>query len=56
MENMEINIDGLMREAAQNIGIINNRCLLLAGENEALRRKIQALESQVKALSEKGKE
>ena len=41
---MELNLEAMVREAANNLGTLNTRCMMLAGELEALRAKLAALE------------
>ena len=50
---MELNLEAMMQEAANNVATLNNRCMILAGENAALKAQLKAKDDQLKELASK---
>ena len=49
---MELNLDAMLQESANNIATLNNRCMALAGQLGAAQAKIKALEEELSKLKE----
>ena len=49
---MELNLDAMLQESANNIATLNGRCMALAGQLGAAQAKIKSLEEEVAKLKE----
>ena len=49
---MELNLDAMLQESANNIATLNGRCMALAGQLGAAQSKIKTLEEELNKLKE----
>ena len=49
---MELNLDAMLQESANNIATLNNRCMALAGQLGAAQAKIKNLEEELAKTKE----
>ena len=49
---MELNLDAMLQESANNIATLNSRCMALAGQLGAAQARIKNLEEELNKLKE----